>query len=761
MTATNLGLGGNPVRLFGAYVVAVSTNLGLQQSPSTVNVTLVEDLNVTPQVLFTKPVMGQYVELNVGANYSFCGLVTKYEEDIRNISGRTISVDISDPREIMKSVPMVIAPGFRDVVSQIDLTGCSIIDAFGAFDDFDNTGVNLSGWNQAGMTYEKIALSLNGGSTNDAGFVFEVERQAVKGFGEIYRFDLTALNAKVDLFHRVNSNLISIADFIQELSDRYAFDWYVESSKAEDGIIDVVIKIIDRSTDNTDLSLDSFLESNDGKVVSARRGFELRNELACSIIYGAPVETLRTLNVLGLANNPIDLSEFGASSSYLMIENEMRVVLGNKVVWENWVKFNGDFSRYGSSLKAKSIISGNDDLDVKRQSGVQKDHQEETDEDRETKGKIFEALKGHAEASYGKRFLFTQVVDVDYIDAAWTADVVGGNNNPNEYFRNSQGKTRCYVGFTNANVVSQSITGAPSIYKTFGKGANAAQILVLNKGSFDIADFVTEADKADWIIKGSTLYMAATIEEGNIVRIDNPLIIGKPDDQEIQIEIEEATAAATNTTMLGGSRTTGQQVRQSRATQHGSDGAYTEISARTYQPTEIHLPVRSRFTRYGPRFASNMTLESQGAVHIENDDGFAPWEFGGTTLMFDAMQLKVDNAASQVKTVETAQVTIEGFPQFSIGKSLGLNSNINNISISFGGQVTTSYQLQSFLRKFGELSKLELAALSLFARRGGARVLPQDTVAFIERYRSQIARQFAGRGSASSSANNGSAGSFE
>ena len=508
MTATNLGLGGRPVTLFGAYVINISTNLGLQQSPSTVNVTLVEDLNVSPQVTFNKPVMGEYVELDVGSNYSFCGVVTKYEEDLRNISGRTISVDISDPREIMRSIPMIIAPGFRDVAVEIKKTGCSIVDSFGAYDDFEVTGINLSQWNQSGMTYKNISLSFTGGKIVIGGITFDVPRQIAKAFGERYRFDFTEVNTKVDDFHRVNSNLISIADFVQELGNRYAFDWFVESKKASDGVIDVTIKIIDRSSDNLDLDLDTFLSENEGFVISARRGVELRNELACSVIYGAPVETLRTVNIEGMANNPVDLSIItGGDDRYYMSEMEMRVILGNKDGWETWVKFNGGFeTRYGPKLDAKPTISGNNDDDVSGQNGVDKEHMTEDDEDRRQKGVIYEALKGHAEASYGKRFLFTQVVDVDYIDAAWSADTLAGNNDPNEYFRNEQGKTRCYVGFQNTNPVSQTLPGAPGVSFVFGKGKNAAQPLSLEAAQFNLADFVTEADKADWIVKGDTLY---------------------------------------------------------------------------------------------------------------------------------------------------------------------------------------------------------------------------------------------------------------
>ena len=129
--------------------------------------------------------------------------------------------------------------------------------------------------------------------------------------------------------------------------------------------------------------------------------------------------------------------------------------------------------------------------------------------------------------------------------------------------------------------------------------------------------------------------------------------------------------------------------------------------------------------------------------------------------MLDSMQYKVDNAASDVKTVENANIVIEGYPKLNLGQTIGKNSNVNSISISFQNGVQTTDQLKSFLRQFGELTKEELASLSLFARRGGARTFPQDSVSFINRYRAIVTKQFGGKGSSSSSATVGGAGNFE
>lgn len=783
MTATSLGLGGQPAQFLGAYVANINSSLGLAQSPSTCTVTLVEDECVTPPVLFEPPDMGVFETVTAG-QFSFAGVITGYQQDLANIGGRQITVNMSDPREIMKSIPIIIAPGYRAVAAQIEDTGCSVIDAFGAYDD-DESGINFSGWNQAGMRYEDIARAFKGGSVERFGILFQVPTQFGKAFGVTYFFNLDEVTTKVDPGYRVNTNLINVADFIQELASRHSFDWFVESVfNQSKGRVDVTVKIIDRSVDNIDLDLDDFLAANSGFVQSAQRGFELRNEVSCAVLLGAPVEQLRVANIDGMANNPIDLSSEGGSDKYFMNEEEMRHVLIGKETWKCWVETSGNsLARYalGGATVLAPLWSPGDASDVANQLGINPDRFAVTTADEEITGRIYDKLQANAAASYGKRFLFDTILDVEYIDAAWTADVVAGNNDPNEYFRNEDGKTRCYVEFANPNEItfpeeSELALGLGASF-VFGLGDKAPQPLDLElKDSFSINNSVTNLDKADWIIDNGKLYVAATIEEGNVVKLDAPVVIGRAEQVEVEIEEgeegeeEEQTSHVENKCVeqgvgdgqrarAGGLSSEVTRIKTKRVFVFGETDF--SLHQRAYQPTRVFVPTKSKFLRYGPVFASNIDESSEGALTIDQDDGFAPWEFGGSTVMLDAMQFRVDNASSDVKTVESATITVEGLPKLSIGDTIGRNSNVNNINISFGNGVTTTYELRSFLRSFGELSKEELASLSLFARRGGARILPQDSVSFINRYRPIISKQFAGKGARSTSATVGGAGNFE
>jgi hypothetical protein len=704
--------------------------------------------------------MGSYHRF-VAGDLIFGGVVTSYQTDIANIGGRQITANLSDPREIMKSIPIIIAPGYRAVAEQIKTTNCSVIDIYGAFDDFDNTGFNLSGWNQAGMPYEDIAIAFGGGVVTRFGVNFALNPQLGKAYGENYFFDFSEVTAKVDPGYRVNTNLVNVADLIQELAGKHSFDWYVDSLRnIPENRIDVTIRVIDRSVDNIDLDIDDFLAANSGFVVSASRGFELRNEVACSVLLGASVEALSAQTINGMANNPIDLTTEAGSDKYYMEEDEMRYVLAGKEWWKAWVELNGGLLRYtvGGAAKLAPLWSPGDASDVGNQLGVHPDRFDILEADEEITGRLYDKLLGHAQATYGKRFLFAGAYNVEYIDAAWTADAVAGNNDPNEYFRNQDGKTRCYVEFAPSNALTPTVGNPPSF--VFGLGANAPQPLPLDlRNSFDGEKAVTNVDKADWIFKNGRLYVAGTIEEGGVVKLDAPVVIGQSNPDEGVVAVADAGPTDLKTTPTSSNQGAGARNSAKRSYVKGETGG--SIHQKAYQPKRVFVPTKSKFNRYGPVFASNVGPTSEGKLLIEQDDGFSPWEFGGLQLMLDAMQFKVDNSASDVKTVENANITIEGYPKLTIGQTIGKNANVNSISISFGNGVQTSYELKSFLRQFGELSKEELAALSLFARRGGARTFAQDTVSFINKYRPIISKQFGGKGSTSSGATVGGAGNFE
>lgn len=602
MTATNLGLDGQAVRFLGAYVKNVSSNLGLSTNPSTINVTLAED--APNGILFEPPELGSFHTLQVGPRWSFSGIVTRYERDVRNISGRLIRVTLADAREAMKSVPVILAPGSQVIADTVKSgTSCSVLDVYGAF-QYGGGVLNLSRWNTAGMPYDSFAAAVNGENVRIGDFLHPIPQQTANVFGETYRFNISNITDRVEEDHRINTDLTPITNIIEDLSTKHAFDWYINSSK-NNGIVDVEVQIIDRSEDSVSLGLQDFLAAHSGKVISATSGVELRNEVRCLAMQGAPVEQLLKVSVEGLANEPLDLSPESGSYNYTMNEDEMRIVLEGKQQWEIWLSIptvlggGGGFSRYGGVLTDDHIPpiidtaniynmvlgTGNGNL-VKNQQRARADL---VSADMANAGKLYEKLKSHADSTYGKRWVHDDIND-DIIDSAWTRDVIAGNDDPNEFFRQDDGRTRAYVEFSledaggafslglgnlrnlfgNASDVFRNITGFGDTFANIlpgQPGQNGAILVCELVDSFEPNRASIDLDKSEYIYNDTqqlngtqlklSLFVSATVDKDGVIRIASPILEDAPDPYELLIRAAGSALAKNNAKVAGGGQGVG------------------------------------------------------------------------------------------------------------------------------------------------------------------------------------------------------------
>lgn len=880
MTATTLGLN-SPVMFMGAYVKNVSSNLGMSINPSTVTVMLVED--PPNNIYFQQPEVGTFHTLQVGNNWSFGGVVTRVEKDIRLISGRAIRVTLADPREIMRSIPVILAPGFQDVAVVVQATECSVLDLFGAY-AIGGGALNLSGWTEAGMQYSRLVYALNGDDILFGSTHIPIPQQIAKAFGVQYRFDLSEVDALVDPDYRINTNLVPISNLIEDLSSKFSFDWYVDSTLASDGIVDVTIRIIDRAEDNIDISLPEFLSTHTGRVISCSSGVELRNDVAFSVLCGAPVEQLQRLSIRGMANEPIDLTTESGTNAYIMTEEEIRAVIAGRHQWELWlamqagapsedfnssgnIDFNGGFSRRGfsryggflndfdidplffvrNSNEIQNLINGSPNIPK----NPLRNNLALLSARYSNAGKVFEKLRAHSDKSYGKRWVHEDVSD-DIIDSAWTRDTLAGlvspsvsvgSNDPNEYFRQSDGRTRAYVEFTNEDAGGAFSLGLSNLTTLFGNqdvfrnvtafGETFSTILpglpgqiggVLNlelRNNFNPLNcIVTGMEKADYVYNSSStlspssktsLYVAGTVEKDGVISINGPVLEKTLSiDALFELILNSGQAGGGVSGVIGGGGANGQNINVQVLNQlvqlgvnpndavdilyspdnngdskpravppAGADAAQAaaasgvgaadadgnvfghnqrlkarlkrvygnhlfNMGVKAFQPKYAYIPVKSRYKRYGPVFATERE-GAQGRLEIIQDDGFSPWEFGSAALMLDAMQRKVDNASSNQKEVFSANISIEGFPAFNLGDSLEKNANINSMTINFGDNgVSTNYSLQTFVRKFGEFTKEDWARIALFANSGALKLTPNQQSLFNNRSLFRVAKQLKG-----------------
>ena len=160
-------------------------------------------------------------------------------------------------------------------------------------------------------------------------------------------------------------------------------------------------------------------------------------------------------------------------------------------------------------------------------------------------------------------------------------------------------------------------------------------------------------------------------------------------------------------------------------------------------PRDAVIPVTSNTRNYGPwTFSatySNSNINVKGKTLTIYDEGFTPWEYGGSKWMTKGAEYLAASSISDVDRGERGAITIAGYPENQLGAELTKQpinlsdrvislrdyggfeyvyvdiggpststSQITNLSVSVGpGGITTQYQLSSFTPVFGAFNKLD------------------------------------------------------
>lgn len=116
----------------------------------------------------------------------------------------------------------------------------------------------------------------------------------------------------------------------------------------------------------------------------------------------------------------------------------------------------------------------------------------------------------------------------------------------------------------------------------------------------------------------------------------------------------------------------------------------------------IILPLTSRWVSYGPWYTEY--ADAKGMVRIDTDDGLVPWNFGRPSAPsgWDATlnvagQERANRSLARLEFVDTASISVAGYPEIGLGKQFGYNSNLTSISIEFAiGGIKTIYNLSTY-----------------------------------------------------------------
>lgn len=282
----------NMLTFMGCPVVNCSMTIGLNGTASSLSVTLVEDTinslffsepDIPSIYAFSlppggvgQPIIHSYYPFSSSDTFYFAGICTSFSRQISDIGGKTITVDIVDPRDVLTGVQCLLG-GFalsQNITADTRYSGINnVIDVFGYYD----FGMSADR-NEYGLAWSNIYTCLN----NVRVWLHEMWME-FEFVGEAF---INAPN-----WYRIDAQTIDILSLVQKVANDSGSDLMVTAKKINDpvgsGLI-VQFKAIRRS--NTDLltkgELAAFVSNRSSIIKSARIGKEYRNEPTSSIIIG-------------------------------------------------------------------------------------------------------------------------------------------------------------------------------------------------------------------------------------------------------------------------------------------------------------------------------------------------------------------------------------------------------------------------------------------------------------------------------------------
>lgn len=115
------------------------------------------------------------------------------------------------------------------------------------------------------------------------------------------------------------------------------------------------------------------------------------------------------------------------------------------------------------------------------------------------------------------------------------------------------------------------------------------------------------------------------------------------------------------------------------------------------------IPVQFKTFNFGPWYASGAR---PGGINIQSNGDLQPATYGSYSYLNTVGSQTVAKAVSVVDVVDNAEITLAGLPVYNIGDTIGINSNITNISLQYGTDgLTTNYTIRTFALPAVRISK--------------------------------------------------------
>lgn len=745
-------------KFLGLSTVGFNCSLGWGGETSNLNVTLVKDTNDT----FTSPLAGTPVQFSfpgsgLDESWRFGGIIQKHTYS-QGQNGRLYNVTVTDPREVLQGVCLVLNSFNGDVSGVPNLVNCY------AYQESFGFGNSLS--NDTGMPWKKVRDSVtaitNTGKTNIYGGPITLYNWG-------YYINLSGL-PDIPNDYRIGGDNITLLDFIDEVCQAGACDYFFTLQPGDF----ITLNTIPRSNIPTLGLISTWINSLSG-VVSSETGLEFRNEVAGKFVVGGNRQDMyfQTYNsgepddysddtiwpywgyiqpgfdnagdlILGQRFNnehtfTVDARHLNLNfpgvvvDTYTMCVGELRASLDSQNTWESYLWFRDNenldvpigisghtpTSQLYKERATKLKIIGNLNSDISdfllqnktfvsnQQAGFSKQQIEESSLSWQTKHeedikRLYDMVHSYASEYYGQKFMVRipnvqSRVDVDTGFVSFSMEPVSHG-----YLDESIWPSAIYYNYLPHDI--NPLLNEDGLIQAYARYDNAAY-----------RDF-SEISPSEIVFNsgGTSAFVKCDVEQG-VGFIDWPT--------KFSPRAIVNTRGAVRTKVTGSGTSFGgvftdliNEMIKTFGTlnsgdlnfitsQFNADQLCLENKGFIVQPDMIAVPLLSNTQRYGPWKA----VGANGKCEFEVDDTLVPWKYNGYPGMNIVGSGKVSQAFSNMLWAETGSVEVPGAPEVNLGSAVvagGPYVTDINVSIDPQAGVTTRYNLSTWSPRFGAANKL-------------------------------------------------------
>lgn len=718
------------IRFLGCSVVRFSSNVGWGESPSTVNLLLVEDTKNNDRfILGTNPDNGVGSPFTfVFGGYTFRGILQSWRQLNGQNGNPTFEVSLADPREVLIGTTIVTG-SYYATTSQTP----NILNAFGYY---ENQAFGSSYANEGGMPWRTLYPMVNA-MANDT-IEFKTFGSKLRYKTDTYKLDISELES-APFFYRIRGvPSVSLMDMINQRCTDAGLDYVI--SLQEDNTIKVKTisrrrQIASNNGPNSG-SINRYLESKT-QIVNKSRGWELRNDGPTSkMIVGANISELyQTLGTdvrpywgldpngnLLLSNDLEDTTTVTLNSLccvdfigplYQASVAEIRLAMMGQQAWINYIALKrrdiadrlGLESNYDAPL-LELITRGQpspfDTPALPLQAFTPEYARflasaKQADKAYNNAARLHRLLANAGQQHYGKTFAVFLPMILQKVDPE--TQTITNSHDIDQEGGYTEGLTPP-LGLSELNQLG------------FEKSMNRLQPFAFFEGSR--IDPLTSSSSSS-VLQTNGAYVKAQVDS-YIYFVPIPCVImslSQPIMKKSDYYPHYIDDYISNVLPVNPATGKTDPALSLYLSSNMVPTAGQSIVPKHLMPTAVAIPIRNNIFTYGPWWLNGAVAHSE----FEKDDSLAPWNYGGIASMNQAAYNKLFSSATNLITAETGEFEEAGVPQFSLGDLLlAEGSNITGIDVNVGqGGAVTSYRLRTFdfrfLQSFSKKQEERLARI--------------------------------------------------